>query len=181
MQTESIQGNKYFITIVDDYTGAYFAYYLKTKSQAFTHFKSFYAYITNSLGYPLWNAQFDRGGEFTGNEFTGYLRDCGIARQLTAPDTPMQNGQAEHANCTIMESGRAMLHHAGMSHGFWEHAVSTAVYVWNRSPHRSNKYTSPYECLKGYPPDLDHLRVFGCLAYRHIHKDHRWKLDPKAK
>jgi hypothetical protein len=92
----------------------------------------------------------------------------------------MQNGRAERANRTIMESARAMLHHAGMSYGFWEHAVSTAVYVRNRSPHRSNKYISPYERLMGYPPDLSHLRVFGCLAYRHIHKDHRRKLDPKA-
>jgi hypothetical protein len=84
----------------------------------------------------------------------------------------MQNGRAERANRTIMESGRAMLHHAGMSNGFWEYAVSTAVYTRNRSPHRSNKLVSPYERLMGYPPDLSHLRVFGCLAYRHIHKDH---------
>ena len=62
---------------------------------------------------------------FTGKEFTGYLH--GISQQLTAPDTPMQNGRAERANRTVIESARAMLHHAGMSYGFWELAVSTPV------------------------------------------------------
>jgi hypothetical protein len=78
MQTDSIQGNKYFMIIVDDYTSAYFVCYLKTKDQAFARFKSFHAHVTNSLGYPLWNARFDRGGEFTGNKFTGYLLEHGI-------------------------------------------------------------------------------------------------------
>ena len=32
----------------------------------------------------------------------------------------------------------------------------------------------------GYAPEISHLRVFGCSAYRHIHKNHRRKLEPKA-
>ena len=34
----------------------------------------------------------DRGGEFTSNEFTQYYKDNGIARQLTTPYSPQQNG-----------------------------------------------------------------------------------------
>ena len=56
MQTESIQGNKYFMIIVDDFTGAYFVYFIKTKDQAFNRFRSFHAYVTTSLGFTLWNA-----------------------------------------------------------------------------------------------------------------------------
>ena len=51
---------------------------------------------------------------------------------------------------------------------FWECAVSTAVHARNRAPSRVNDYLSPHERLFGQPPDLLHLCVFGCLAYRHI-------------
>jgi hypothetical protein len=33
-----------------------------------------------------------------------------------------------------MEKASAMLHHAGMSQGFWETAVATACHLYNRTP-----------------------------------------------
>ncbi|GJW51323.1 ribonuclease H-like domain, reverse transcriptase, RNA-dependent DNA polymerase [Tanacetum coccineum] len=44
----------------------------------------------------------DRGGEFTSNEFTQYCKENGIARQLTAPYSPQQNGEVERPNRTII-------------------------------------------------------------------------------
>ncbi|GKA04731.1 ribonuclease H-like domain, reverse transcriptase, RNA-dependent DNA polymerase [Tanacetum coccineum] len=44
----------------------------------------------------------DRGGEFTSNEFTQYCKENGIARQLTAPYSPQQNGVVERRNRTII-------------------------------------------------------------------------------
>ena len=180
MQTKSIQGNTYFLMIVDDYTSAYYVFFIKTKDQAFEAFKTFHKYVKTALGYCIRNIRSDRGGEFLSKSFEAYIQEHGLGQQLTAPDTPMQNGRAERANRTIVESGRAMLHHAGMTYGFWEFAVSTAAYIRNRSPHRSNSYVSPFERLMGYAPETAYFKVFGCLAYRHIHKDHRRKLDPKA-
>ena len=43
------------------------------------------------------------------------------------PGTPQQNRKAEWFNHTIMDKAMSMLHQAGLSNGFWEHAVSTAV------------------------------------------------------
>ena len=40
---------------------------------------------------------------------------------------------------------------------------------------------TPYEVWKGYKPNVNHLRIFGCSAYAHIPKDERSKMDPKAK
>ena len=40
---------------------------------------------------------------------------------------------------------------------------------------------TPYEVWKGYKPNVNHLRIFGCSAYAHIPKDERTKMDPKAK
>ena len=129
MQTRSMQGNLYCMTIVDDYTSAYFTYYINKKSQALGKFILFNAHVKTALGYTLRNVRSDPRGEFTGTEFNNYLTETGIGCQLTAPDTPQQNGQAERANRTLIESARAMMHHAGMSNGFWEYSIAAAVYI----------------------------------------------------
>ena len=40
--------------------------------------------------------------------------------------------------------------------------------------------TTPYEAWYGRKPDLSNLRLFGCVAYAHIPKGHRRKLDSKT-
>ena len=99
----------------------------------------------------------DREGEFLLTEFTQYMENKGIKHQLTAPHTPQQNGVAERANRTIAEAARAMLQSAGMTNGFWECAVSTAIHVHNRAPSRATNYASPHECLQKEKPDISYL------------------------
>ena len=100
----------------------------------------------------------------------------------TMPYTPQQNGRAERWNRTFMEKALAMLHHAGLSLGFWQLAVDTAVHVYNRTPTRTLKWKTPMELWSaGHIPDVSYFRVFGCKAYVHIQKEHRHKLEPNAK
>jgi len=65
------------------------------------------------------------------------LDDKGIEHRLIMPGSPQQNGLAERWNRTIMEKARAMLHSTGLSLGFWEFAVDTAVHIYNRTPSRT--------------------------------------------
>ncbi|GKA36699.1 ribonuclease H-like domain, reverse transcriptase, RNA-dependent DNA polymerase [Tanacetum coccineum] len=51
----------------------------------------------------------DRGGEFTSNEFTKYYKNNGIARQLTAPYSPQQNGVVERRNRTVLSTTRSFM------------------------------------------------------------------------
>ncbi|CAB3979798.1 Retrovirus-related Pol poly from transposon TNT 1-94 [Paramuricea clavata] len=60
---------------------------------------------------------------------------------------------------------------------FWDEAVSTATYVQNRSPTTSLKGIIPFECLYNRKPDVSNLRVFGCIAFAHIPKHMRKKLE----
>ena len=73
-----------------------------------------------------------------------------------------------------------MLAEALLPRRFWAEAVTTAVYLQNRSPASVLQKTTPFEVLTGKKPCVDHLRVFGCIAYAHIPKDERQKFDPKA-
>src|SRR5712671_1022972 len=80
-----------------------------------------------------------------------------------------------------MDKAMSMMHHAGLSYGFWEHAVCAATHIYNRSPIRSLNWRTPHEIWSGgHTPDVSYFRVFGCKAYVHVHKDDWKKLDPKA-
>ena len=122
----------------------------------------------------------DGGGEYTHDQFNTYLNIMGIQRQMSAAQTPQQNGVAERVNRTIMEAARSMLHAAGLPLSFWEYAVMTAVYLRNRSPTEALTNATPYKAWRGEKPDLSHLRVFGCRAYMHLDKTKRSKLEPRS-
>jgi hypothetical protein len=109
------------------------------------------------------------------------LQEAGVEHKLTVLHSPQQNGRAERFNRTIMEKASAMLHHAGMSQGFWETAVVTACHLYNRTPTRSNKWRTPLELWNGTIPDVSYFRVYGCKAYYHVSDHNRRKLDPKAR
>ncbi|GJU21044.1 zinc finger, CCHC-type containing protein [Tanacetum coccineum] len=81
-------GKKYIFLLVDDYSRYMWAYFLKSKDQAFDTFKEYKKSTENELRTTLKMLRTDRGGEFTSNEFTQYCKENGIARQLTAPYSP---------------------------------------------------------------------------------------------
>ena len=67
-----------------------------------------------------------------------------------------------------------------MPHCYWAEAVSTAVYIMNRTPTAAVHDVTPEEKFSSRKPDLSHLKVFGCIAYVHVPDELRTKLDPKA-
>ncbi|MCO5580587.1 hypothetical protein L7F22_046110 [Adiantum nelumboides] len=50
----------------------------------------------------------------------------------------------------------------------------------NKTPTAVVHNVTPEEKFSGKKPDLEHLKVFGCIAYVHIPDELRTKLDPKA-
>ena len=50
----------------------------------------------------------------------------------------------------------------------------------NRSPTRSVPNTTPIEAWSGFKPNVQHLKVFGSIAYAHVPKAARSKLDDRA-
>ena len=50
-------------------------------------------------------------------------------------------------------------------------ALSTAVYLKNRSLTKALGSLTPYEAWSGIKPSVDYFKVFGCAAYAHISKE----------
>jgi hypothetical protein len=153
---------------------------LTTKDQAATAIKRFKAGAEVETGRKLRLLRTDRGGEFTVATFAEYCADEGIGRQLTAPYSPQQNGVVERRNQTIVSTARSMLKAMGVPARFWGEAVSTAVYLLNRSPTKSVDGKTPFEVWYGYKPDVSYLRVFGCIAHVKVTKPHLSKLEDRS-
>jgi transposase InsO family protein len=78
-------------------------------------------------------------------EFATYCANKGVVRHLTAPYSPQQNGVVERRNQTIVSMARSMLKSKKMPAAFWGEAVSTAVFILNRSPTKALMDKTPYE------------------------------------
>ena len=91
------------------------------------------------------------------------------------------NGVATRMNQTIMERVQCMLAHAKLPNIYWAEVLAIAIYVINRSPAVPLEGDIPQRVWSGMEVSYKHLRVFDCLAYVHIAKDQRGKLDPKSR
>lgn len=181
MGTQSLSGGEYFLTFIDDKTRYVWVYILKHKDEVFKKFLEWKIMAEKSTGKKLKVLRSDNGGEYVSKEFGSYLRSEGVRHERTIPKTPQQNGVAERLNRTLVEKVRSMLADAKLSHTFWAEALSTAVYLCNRSPTKAVEQMTPYEAWTDEKPDVKHLRVFGCTTYAHVPKDERRKLDSKAR
>ena len=69
-----------------------------------------------------------------------------------------------------------MLEEKSLPKFYWVEVVRTAVYIQKLIGDK----VSTHELYFGTKPNLRHLRVFGSIAYVHVPKEKRRKLDTKA-
>ena len=180
MSVNSVGGSKYFITFIDDYSRFTYVYMIKNKSEALEKFQEFVELSENLTGYHVKALRSDNAQEYESKAFIQYCKEKGIRKEDTIPYTPQQNGVAERMNRTIMETTRSMLYHAHLPLKFWAEAVSTAVYLRNRSPTSSLNDVTPFEAWFKEKPDVSNMKVYGCKAYAHVPDEKRRKLDKKS-
>ncbi|KAI4365323.1 hypothetical protein MLD38_021316 [Melastoma candidum] len=104
----------------------------------------------------------------------------GIRRQLTVKYSSQSNGVAERKNMTIVEMARRMLKGKGLLNSVWAEVVNTTACTLNRSPTKVVQNKTPYEARHKKKPLVDHLKVFGCVAYALLPKK-KEKFDEKSK
>jgi hypothetical protein len=71
-QTQSLGGNKWYITFTDDYTRETFTYLMRNKSEAFSKYQEYEAFLKQQRNIIIKKLQSDRGGEYLSNEFKLY-------------------------------------------------------------------------------------------------------------
>jgi hypothetical protein len=173
-------GNKYMFLIVDDHSRYMWAFLIKTKDEVFECFKKFKNLMEVELGTRLKTLRTDNGGEFTSRAFEDFCDQEGITHQFSAPYTPQQNGVVERRNRSVLGMTRSILKAMELPQNLWGEGIRHSIYLLNRVPTKALKDKTPYETLKGRKPNLDHLKVFGCVCHVKVPSSHLKKLDDRS-
>ncbi|GBN35763.1 Retrovirus-related Pol polyprotein from transposon TNT 1-94 [Araneus ventricosus] len=172
-------GNRYFFTIVDDFSRKVTVFPIRNKFDAFQTFIRFQKRAKRFLNRKVISVRTDGGLEFCNQEFEEFLYKLGICHEKTNLYSPEMNGVAERFNLTALDGVKALLKSSGMSQKFWAEALLCFTYTWNRVCHKNKK--TPFELYSGRKPSVSHLKKFGCVAYVGVPKQTRKKLDVRAK
>ena len=116
---------------------------------------------------PIQRFRSDNEGEFDPVACKKWMQTEGIQWEPTTTYKPHQNAVTKRYFPTIFARTQALLYDAGLSNNQWGKAISTAVYLKNRSQTKSLKRINPYESDTGGKPDLSTWRNFGYVAYNH--------------
>jgi hypothetical protein len=105
-RTKGLNGEQYFMLLIDDYTRMTAVFFLKKKSEAFEHFKIYKEMVETKTDLKIKCLRSNNGGEFTSKEFMDFCSEHGIKRQFSAARTPQQNGVVERKNRTSTGNGQ---------------------------------------------------------------------------
>ncbi|GBM60018.1 Retrovirus-related Pol polyprotein from transposon TNT 1-94 [Araneus ventricosus] len=94
----SMGGNRYFLSIIDDYSRKVDVYIIKGKEQVFDCFKKYLANVERELNSKIKCMRSDNGLEFCHKEFENFLAKLRIKMGRTSVYTLEQNGIEEKFN-----------------------------------------------------------------------------------
>jgi len=177
---QSIYGNKYILTILDDYSRYNWALFLQTKAETPFKLHKWLKQTMNILDTKVKFIKSDNGTEFKSNLLKQICEENGIIQLFSTPYTPQQNGRIERLNRVLIETATSLLKDAKLSKRFWEDAISTASYIYNRFPHKGINNKIPYEVLYKKPINYNNMKVFGCRVVFIIPKQFRQKFENHA-
>ncbi|GJW95368.1 retrovirus-related pol polyprotein from transposon TNT 1-94 [Tanacetum coccineum] len=180
MRVASINGKKYILVIVDDYSRFTWVKFLASKDEAPDFIIKFLKMIQVRLNTPVRNIRTDNGTKFVNQTLRSYYESVGISHETSVARSPQQNGVIERQNHTLVEAARTMLIYAKAPLFLWAEAVATACYTQNRSIIRRRHGKAPYELLHNRKPNQSYLHVFGALCYPNNDSEDLGKLQAKA-
>ncbi|GKE24743.1 retrovirus-related pol polyprotein from transposon TNT 1-94, partial [Tanacetum coccineum] len=165
MRVASINGKKYILVIVDDYSRYTWTLILRSKDETPEVLKDFLMMIQRNLQALVISVRTDRGTEFLNQTLNAFFKEEGIEHQTSTPPRPEQNGIVERRNRTLVEAARTMLSAFKLPLFFWAEAIATACYTQNRSIIIPTYEKIAYHIINDRKPLIKHLHIFGCTCY----------------
>nr|GEW22619.1 retrovirus-related Pol polyprotein from transposon TNT 1-94 [Tanacetum cinerariifolium] len=152
IRVESVNGKKYILVIVDDYSRFTWVKSLRSKDETLDFIIKFLKMIQVRLKVPVT----DNGTEFVNQTLREYYEQVGISHETSVARSPQQNDVIKRQ------------------------AMATTWYTKYRSIIRLRHEKTPYELLHNKLPDLSFFHVFGALCYLTNDSENLGKLQPKA-
>ncbi|GJY11534.1 retrovirus-related pol polyprotein from transposon TNT 1-94, partial [Tanacetum coccineum] len=180
LRVQSINGKKYILVIVDDYSRFTWVKFLRSKDETPAFVINLLKQLQVGLNKTVRFVRTDNGTEFVNKALTDYYESVSITHEKTVLRTPQQNSVVERRNCTLVEAGRTMLIFSKAPLFLWAEAVATACYTQNRSLIHTLHNKTPYELVHDKKPDLSFLHIFRALCYPTNDIEDLGKLKAKA-
>ncbi|GKA44938.1 retrovirus-related pol polyprotein from transposon TNT 1-94 [Tanacetum coccineum] len=158
MRVESINGKKYVLVIVDDYSIYTWTHFLRSKDETPEVLIDFLTLVQSGLHAQVRTVRTDKGTEFLNKTLHAYFAKEGIRHET-------QNGVLERRNRTLVEAARTMLSAAKVPLFFWAEAIATACFTQNRSLVIPRHEKTPYHIINGRKPSVKFFHIFGSLCY----------------
>ncbi|GJR73597.1 retrovirus-related pol polyprotein from transposon TNT 1-94 [Tanacetum coccineum] len=164
MRVESINGKKYILVIVDDYSRYTWVYFLHSKDEAPDMIINFINQVQRNLNAQILKIRTDNGTEFKNKKLRSFYAKLGIVHHTSTARMPQQNGVVERRNRTLVEAVRTML------------IIMLLLFLLQASE------SSCYHHVMNFArkPNVQYFYVFGSLCYPTNDHDDLGKMKPKA-
>ncbi|GJS96046.1 retrovirus-related pol polyprotein from transposon TNT 1-94 [Tanacetum coccineum] len=159
MRVASINGKKYILMIVDDYSRFTRVYFLRTKDEAPDMIIDFVNQVQRNLKAFILTIRTDNGIEFKNEKLRSFYAK---------------------RNQTLIEAARTMLIFSKAPEFLWAEVIATACFTHNRSIVHTRHNKTPYELIRDREPNVQYFHVFGSLCYPTNDRDDLGKMKPKA-
>nr|GEX27607.1 retrovirus-related Pol polyprotein from transposon TNT 1-94 [Tanacetum cinerariifolium] len=165
MRIASINGKRYVLVIVDDYSRYTWTHFLRSKDETPKVLIDFLRLVQRGLRAQVRIDRTDKGTEFLNKTLHAYFASEGILYQMLVARTPEQNGVVERRNRTLVEAARTMLSVPKVPLFFWAEAIATTCFTQNRSLVIPRHEKTPYHIINEQKPSVKFFYIFGSLCY----------------
>ncbi|GJU11063.1 retrovirus-related pol polyprotein from transposon TNT 1-94 [Tanacetum coccineum] len=154
MRVESINGKKYVLVIVDDYSRYTWTHFLRSKDETPGVLIDFLTLVQRGLHAQVTTVRTDKGTKFLNKTLHAYFAKEGIRHETSTARTPEQNGVVERRNRTLVEATRTMLSADKVLLFFWAEAIATSCFTQNRSLVIPRHEKTPYHIINARKPSV---------------------------
>nr|GEZ25953.1 retrovirus-related Pol polyprotein from transposon TNT 1-94 [Tanacetum cinerariifolium] len=165
MRVASINGKRYVLVIVDDFSRYTWTHFLRSKEETPKVLIDFIKLVQRGLQAQVRVVRTDKGTEFLNQTLHAYFAAEGIQHQTSVARTPKQNGVVERRNRTLVEAARTILNAAKVPLFFWAEAIATACFTQNRSLVIPRHEKTPYHIINDRKPSVKFFHIFGFICY----------------
>nr|GEU28816.1 retrovirus-related Pol polyprotein from transposon TNT 1-94 [Tanacetum cinerariifolium] len=163
--SSSINGKRYVLVIVDDYSRYTWTHFLRSKDETPEVLIDFLRLVQRGLQDQVRVVQTDKGTKILNQTLHAYFAAEGINHQTSVARTPEQNGVVERRNRTLVEAARTMLSAAKVPLFFRAESIATACFTQNRSLVIPRHEKTPYHIIDDRKPSVKFFHIFGSLCY----------------
>lgn len=180
-RTPGNQGEKYFLSFIDDYSKLAKVYCIQSKDQVYGCLVQYVNECQNLTGKMIKELICDNGKEYINSRTFQFAREKGIIIKPCPAYVHQLNGTAERFNRTIMDMARCLLSEAKVERRYWPEIVKAAAYLKNRTLTNTIERKTPYEIFFRRRPSFDNLRIYGSKVFVRVPEVKRLsKFDKKA-